>query len=115
VNDIPTPVSECVHYSRLIGSDPSLVLHGGGNSSVKTRWRDMTARDVDVLFVKGSGAEMSTITPAEFAPLDLRRLHQLLELESLGDTQMMRELAAASLDPDAPRPSVESLLHAFIP
>jgi rhamnose utilization protein RhaD (predicted bifunctional aldolase and dehydrogenase)/NAD(P)-dependent dehydrogenase (short-subunit alcohol dehydrogenase family) len=115
VNDVPAPLSESVHYSRLIGSDPSLVLHGGGNSSVKTRWRDITARDVDVLFVKGSGAEMSTITPAEFAPLDLRRLHQLLELESLGDTQMMRELAAASLDPEAPRPSVESLLHAFIP
>lgn len=115
MNDVPAPVSECVHYSRLIGSDPSLVLHGGGNSSVKTRWRDITARDVDVLFVKGSGSEMSTITPAGFAPLDLRRLHELLELESLGDTQMIRELAAASLDPDAPRPSVESLLHAFIP
>jgi rhamnose utilization protein RhaD (predicted bifunctional aldolase and dehydrogenase)/NAD(P)-dependent dehydrogenase (short-subunit alcohol dehydrogenase family) len=115
VNDLPAPVSECVHYSRLIGSDPSLVLHGGGNSSVKTRWRDITGRDLDVLFVKGSGSEMSTITSAQFAPLDLRRLHELLELESLSDTQMMRELAAASLDPDAPRPSVESLLHAFIP
>jgi rhamnose utilization protein RhaD (predicted bifunctional aldolase and dehydrogenase)/NAD(P)-dependent dehydrogenase (short-subunit alcohol dehydrogenase family) len=115
VNDLPVPVSECVHYSRLIGSDPSLVLHGGGNSSVKTRWHDISGRDVDVLFVKGSGSEMSTITPAEFAPLDLRRLHELLELEALSDTQMMRELAAASLDPEAPRPSVESLLHAFIP
>jgi rhamnose utilization protein RhaD (predicted bifunctional aldolase and dehydrogenase)/NAD(P)-dependent dehydrogenase (short-subunit alcohol dehydrogenase family) len=115
VNDQPAPVSECVHYSRLIGSDPSLVLHGGGNSSVKTRWRDITGRDVDVLFVKGSGSEMSTLTSAELAPLDLRRLHELLELESLSDTQMMRELAAASLDPEAPRPSVESLLHAFIP
>jgi rhamnose utilization protein RhaD (predicted bifunctional aldolase and dehydrogenase)/NAD(P)-dependent dehydrogenase (short-subunit alcohol dehydrogenase family) len=115
VTDLPAPVSECVHYSRLIGSDPSLVLHGGGNSSVKTRWRDITGRDIEVLFVKGSGSEMSTITPAEFAPLALGRLHELLELESLSDAQMMSELAAASLDPEAPRPSVESLLHAFLP
>jgi rhamnose utilization protein RhaD (predicted bifunctional aldolase and dehydrogenase)/NAD(P)-dependent dehydrogenase (short-subunit alcohol dehydrogenase family) len=115
VNDLPAAVNECVQYSRLIGSDPALVLHGGGNSSVKTRWRDITGREDDVLFVKGSGCEMSTISPADFAPLALARLRELLDLESLSDTQMMRELAAASLDPDAPRPSVESLLHAFLP
>ena len=115
MNHLPAAVDECVEYSRLIGSDPTLVLHGGGNSSVKARWRDITGREVDVLFVKGSGCEMSTIRAADFAPLALRRLRELLELESLTDTQMMRELAAASLDPEAPRPSVESLLHAFLP
>ena len=115
MNDLPAAVDECVQYSRLIGSDPTLVLHGGGNSSVKARWRDITGREVDVLFVKGSGCEMSTIRAADFAPLALRRLHELLELESLSDAQMMRELTAASLDPEAPRPSVESLLHAFLP
>jgi len=103
VTNLPAAVDECVQYSRLIGSDPTLVLHGGGNSSVKARWRDITGREVDVLFVKGSGCEMSTIRAADFAPLALGRLHELLDLESLNDTQMMRELAAASLDPDAPR------------
>jgi rhamnose utilization protein RhaD (predicted bifunctional aldolase and dehydrogenase)/NAD(P)-dependent dehydrogenase (short-subunit alcohol dehydrogenase family) len=115
VTNLPAAVDECVQYSRLIGSDPTLVLHGGGNSSVKARWRDITGREIDVLFVKGSGCEMSTIRAADFAPLALRRLHELLDLESLSDTQMMRELAAASLDPEAPTPSVESLLHAFLP
>jgi len=115
VDDSRSPLEECAHYSRLIGADPALVLHGGGNSSVKTIWRDITGRDVDALFVKGSGWEMSTIDAAGFAPLSLGRLHNLLELESLSDAEMMRELAAAKLDPDAPTPSVETLLHAFLP
>ena len=84
---LPAAVDECVHYSRLIGADPALVLHGGGNSSVKTTWRDITGRDVDALFVKGSGWEMGTIDAAGFAPLALRRLHELLELESLSDAR----------------------------
>jgi rhamnose utilization protein RhaD (predicted bifunctional aldolase and dehydrogenase)/NAD(P)-dependent dehydrogenase (short-subunit alcohol dehydrogenase family) len=108
-------LDECVRYSRLIGADPALVLHGGGNSSVKTIRRDITGRWVDVLFVKGSGSDMATIDAAEFTPLELRRLHELLELESLSDVDMMRELVAAKLDPEAPTPSVETLLHTFLP
>ena len=115
VNEIGGVLDECVHYSRLIGADPALVLHGGGNSSVKTIRRDITGRDVDVLFVKGSGAEMATIDAADFTPLALRRLVELLELEALSDAEMMRELSAAKLDPEAPTPSVETLLHAFLP
>jgi rhamnose utilization protein RhaD (predicted bifunctional aldolase and dehydrogenase)/NAD(P)-dependent dehydrogenase (short-subunit alcohol dehydrogenase family) len=115
VDDFSSALNECVHYSRLIGADPGLVLHGGGNSSVKAVWRDITGGDIDVLFVKGSGFEMSEIDAAGFAPLALSRLHELLELESLSDAAMMRELAAARLDPDAPMPSVETLLHAFLP
>jgi rhamnose utilization protein RhaD (predicted bifunctional aldolase and dehydrogenase)/NAD(P)-dependent dehydrogenase (short-subunit alcohol dehydrogenase family) len=115
VNEVGDVLDECVRYSRLIGADPALVLHGGGNSSVKTTRRDITGRDVDVLFVKGSGAEMATIDAAGFTPLALRRLNELLELESLGDAEMMRELSAAKLDPEAPTPSVETLLHAFLP
>jgi rhamnose utilization protein RhaD (predicted bifunctional aldolase and dehydrogenase)/NAD(P)-dependent dehydrogenase (short-subunit alcohol dehydrogenase family) len=115
VGEIPSVLEECVHYSRLIGADPALVLHGGGNSSIKTTRRDITGRDVQVLFVKGSGWDMATIGAAGFAPLGLRRLEELLELESLSDVEMMRELAAARLDPDAPTPSVETLLHAFLP
>ncbi len=109
------PVAECVHCTRLIGSDPSLVLHGGGNSSVKAPVVDITGRSVDAIHVKGSGWDMATIEAPGLAPLHLPRLHELLELDELSDPDMMRELAAAKVDPGAPNPSVESLLHAFLP
>jgi rhamnose utilization protein RhaD (predicted bifunctional aldolase and dehydrogenase)/NAD(P)-dependent dehydrogenase (short-subunit alcohol dehydrogenase family) len=115
VDDRGSALEECVRYSRLIGRDPALVLHGGGNSSVKTVWKDITGRAIDVLWVKGSGSEMRTIDAPGFAPLALERLLELLELESLSDADMMRELAAARLDPSAPAPSVETLLHALLP
>jgi rhamnose utilization protein RhaD (predicted bifunctional aldolase and dehydrogenase)/NAD(P)-dependent dehydrogenase (short-subunit alcohol dehydrogenase family) len=110
-----TALDECVHATRLIGGDPSLVLHGGGNSSVKAPFDDITGRSIDALHVKGSGWDMGTIEAAGFAPLPLGRLHELLELAELSDADMMRELAAARLDPAAPNPSVETLLHAFLP
>ena len=109
------PIGECVYCTRLIGSDPSLVLHGGGNSSVKAPVADITGRSVDAIHVKGSGWDMGTIAAAGLAPLHLPRLHDLLALDALSDPDMMRELAAAKLDPGAPNPSVESLLHAFLP
>ncbi|MGI9016842.1 MAG: bifunctional aldolase/short-chain dehydrogenase [Euzebya sp.] len=109
------PIAGCVYCSRLIGSDPSLVLHGGGNSSVKAPFHDITGHDIDAVYVKGSGWDMADIQGAGFAPLRLDRLLQLLELAQLSDSDMARELAAAKLDPAAPNPSVESLLHAFLP
>lgn len=109
------PLAECVHGSRLLGSDPSLVLHGGGNTSVKASWEDITGGGVETLYVKGSGWDLATIEPAGFTPLRLSRLHQLLDLDSMSDPAMMAELAAAKLDPSAPAPSVETLLHAFLP
>ncbi len=109
------PIAQCVHCTRLIGSDPSLVLHGGGNSSVKASMVDVTGRDVDAIHVKGSGWDMATIEAPGLAPLHLPRLRELLELDRLSDPDMMRELAAAKVDPGAPNPSVESLLHAFLP
>ena len=104
-----------VAASRAIGADPSLVLHGGGNTSVKAPWVDITGRTIDALYVKGSGWDLGTIERPGFTPLPLTRLHELLELETLSDPDMMRELSAARLDPSAPQPSVESLLHAFLP
>jgi rhamnose utilization protein RhaD (predicted bifunctional aldolase and dehydrogenase)/NAD(P)-dependent dehydrogenase (short-subunit alcohol dehydrogenase family) len=109
------PIGECVYCTRLIGSDPALVLHGGGNSSVKTTWTDITGRSVEAIHVKGSGWDMGTIEAAGLTPLRVARLHELLELERLSDTDMMRELDMARLDPSAPSPSVESLLHALLP
>lgn len=109
------PIGECVYCSRLIGSDPSLVLHGGGNSSVKHPRPDVTGGTVDAIHVKGSGWDMASLGVAGLAPLDLDRLRDLLALDALTDPDMVRELAAAKLDPAAPNPSVESLLHAFVP
>ena len=108
-------LGECVYGSRLLGADPFLVLHGGGNTSVKAPFQDITGRTVDALYVKGSGWDLATIEVPGFTPLPLDRLHELLALERLCDPDMMRELSAARLDPAAPQPSVETLLHAFLP
>jgi rhamnose utilization protein RhaD (predicted bifunctional aldolase and dehydrogenase)/NAD(P)-dependent dehydrogenase (short-subunit alcohol dehydrogenase family) len=108
-------VGLCAYASRLLGADPSLVLAGGGNSSVKTTGGDVFGDPVEILHVKGSGWDMATIEPAGFAPLRLDHVARLAELESLSDTRMADELRAASLDPRAPAPSVESILHAVLP
>lgn len=108
-------LGECVYGSRLLGSDPFLVLHGGGNTSVKAPFRDITGRTIDALYVKGSGWDLATIEAPGFTPLPIDRLHDLLALDRLSDPDMMRELSAARLDPAAPQPSVETLLHAFLP
>ncbi|MCH7788971.1 MAG: bifunctional aldolase/short-chain dehydrogenase [Acidobacteria bacterium] len=109
------PIGECVYGSRLIGSDADLVLHGGGNTSVKAAFDDITGTAIDALYVKGSGWDLATIEAEGFTPLPTQRLRDLLDLDALSDSDMMRELSAARLDPDAPQPSVETLLHAYLP
>jgi rhamnose utilization protein RhaD (predicted bifunctional aldolase and dehydrogenase)/NAD(P)-dependent dehydrogenase (short-subunit alcohol dehydrogenase family) len=99
----------------LIGADPSLVLHGGGNSSVKAPFADITGSSVDAIYVKGSGWDMATIEAPGLTPLRLDRVRELGALHELSDVDMMRELDGARLDPGAPSPSVETLLHAFLP
>ncbi len=110
-----TALDECVYGSRLLGGDPSLVMHGGGNTSVKAPFIDVTGRTIDALYVKGSGWNLATIEPRGFTPLPLDRLLDLAQLDELSDPQMVSALAAAKLDPSAPQPSVETLLHARIP
>src|SRR3954447_16053293 len=85
-------VGGCVHASRLLGSDPALVLAGGGNSSVKTVETDVHGETVDVVWVKGSGWDMGSIEPAGFAPLRLAPVVRLASLESLSDSTMANEL-----------------------
>jgi rhamnulose-1-phosphate aldolase/alcohol dehydrogenase len=104
-----------VYTSRLIGSDPDLVLHGGGNTSVKTRARDLFGREVDVLHVKGSGWDLAEIEPAGLPALLLAPLRELRALDALSDESMVAEQRRALVDPSAPTPSVETLLHAFLP
>ena len=104
-----------VHVSRLLGADASLVLAGGGNSSVKTTDVDLFGDSLDVLHVKGSGWDMTTIEREGFTPLRHDPVERLAELDELSDSRMAAELRAASLDALAPAPSVESILHAVLP
>lgn len=106
---------EIAFVSRLLGSDPSVVLHGGGNTSIKDSVVDVTGARVEIMYSKGSGWDMSSISNAGFTPLRLARLRELLDVERLSDGEMMNELRQASLDSKAPAPSVESLVHAMLP
>jgi rhamnose utilization protein RhaD (predicted bifunctional aldolase and dehydrogenase)/NAD(P)-dependent dehydrogenase (short-subunit alcohol dehydrogenase family) len=109
------PLQMRVYTSRLIGSDEDLVLHGGGNTSVKTTIENLFGEPEDVLYVKGSGWDLATIEAAGFAPVKLDVLKRMAELDKLSDTDMVKYQRAAMLDPSAPNPSVEAILHAIIP
>src|SRR5438270_3362644 len=109
------PLAQRVYTSRLLGRDHDLVLHGGGNTSVKLRERDVFGDEQDILYVKGSGWDLETIEAAGFAPVRLERVLRLAGLAQLADTQMVQELRAARTDPSAPTPSVETILHAVLP
>lgn len=109
------PVQMRVYTSRLLGRETSLVLHGGGNTSVKAINNNLFGDEIDVLYVKGSGWDLATIEAAGFAPVRLDVLRRMAELKHLSDTDMVREQRAAMLDPAAPTPSVEAILHAIIP
>ncbi|WP_286795346.1 SDR family NAD(P)-dependent oxidoreductase [Microbacterium sp. UBA3394] len=113
--DVEEALAEIVRVSRDLGSDPSLVLHGGGNTSIKATGRDITGDAVDLVMVKGSGWNLGTIEAAGFAPLRRERLAELLQLDELDDPAMVNELRQASLDATAPTASIEALLHAYLP
>src|SRR5215472_5394020 len=104
-----------VYTTRLLGQNPQLVLHGGGNTSVKTRVRDLLGEEADVLCVKGSGWDMGHIEPAGLPAVRLLPLRKLRALSALTDEDMVRIQRANLIDPMAPTPSVETLLHAFVP
>ena len=103
------------YTSRLIGAESSLVLHGGGNTSVKTRLPDDLGEEVDVLCVKGSGWDLGAIEPAGLVAVRLESLSALRKLEALSDEDMVNAARTRLLDASAPNPSVETLLHAFLP
>lgn len=104
-----------VYTSRLIGGDPTLVLHGGGNTSVKDEARDALGRPVRALCVKGSGWDLATIEPPGFPAVRLEPLLELRGVAALSDEGMVNALRSNLLDAAAPNPSVEALLHAFLP
>src|SRR3979409_1967682 len=86
------PLGARFYPSRLLGRDKSLVLHGGGNTSVKLREKNLFGEDEDVLYVKGSGWDLETIEPAGFTPVALAHVRRLAGLRSLPDPQMVNEL-----------------------
>src|SRR5256885_4210568 len=104
-----------VYSSRLLGRDPALVLHGGGNTSVKFRERNVAGDEEEILYVKGSGWDLETIEVNGFTPLRMAHLLNLAQLETLSDRQMVNELATSITRAGAPAPSVETILHAVIP
>ena len=99
-----------VYTSNLLGQDDTLVLHGGGNTSVKS-----VVNGKDILFVKGSGWDLVSIKAEGFAPVELKALKDMAKLDFLSDTDMVAKQKEAMIDKTAPNPSVEAILHAIIP
>src|SRR5436309_10392600 len=108
-------MAQRVYTSRLLGGDPLLVLHGGGNTSVKAVMPDLLGDPTEVLCVKGSGWDMAAIEPPGLPAVRLAPLRKLRARDALSDEDMVRIQRANLLDPGAPNPSVETLLHAFLP
>jgi rhamnulose-1-phosphate aldolase/alcohol dehydrogenase len=118
---LPAPVAagdaveECVRYSRKVGADTSLVLRGGGNTSVKVDEADVLGRPLRVLRVKGSGSDLASIRRSDFSGVRLDDVLPLFDRGDMSDEEMVAYLARCLTDPASPRPSIETLLHAFIP
>lgn len=103
------------YSSRLIGMEEEVVLHGGGNASVKGVCRNAWGEEIPAIYVKGSGCDLASITPQEYAPLDLAYLRRLRTLPTLSDDRMANEFRTHVLDCHSPSPSIETLAHAFLP
>lgn len=108
-------LAQRVYTSRLLGKHESLVLHGGGNTSVKVKQKNIFGEEEELLYVKGSGWDLATIKKQGFAPVKLDTLHRLAKLETLSDIDMVKNQRMAMTDPSAPNPSVEAILHGLIP
>ncbi len=104
-----------IYTTRLLGLDPKLVLHGGGNTSLKTRMRDLLGEEVEVLRVKATGSDMASIEPAGFPAVRLGPMCKLRALDAIGDAELVAIERANLIDAAAANPSVEMMLHAFLP
>ncbi len=113
--DVSEDIALRVYTSRLIGADPALVLHGGGNTSVKSSATNRVGEEVSTLYVKGSGWDLDTLEPPGLPGVKLEPLLKLRKLDSLSDEDMVNEQRINLLNASSPNPSVETLLHAFLP
>jgi len=109
-NNFKSDLDLRVYTSNLLGRGDKLVLHGGGNTSVKTK-----VDKEDILFVKGSGWDLVSIKSQGFSPVKLDVLLKMARLKTLSDSDMVKEQKNAMIDKNAPNPSVEAILHAIIP
>lgn len=108
-------IGEVVKASRLLGAETALVLHGGGNSSIKRPLRRPDSTRGTALLVKASGCDMAALETGDLTVLDLAPIRALAKRKTLSDAHMIRAGRSAKMDPDSPDPSVEYLLHAFLP
>src|SRR3954463_9943833 len=109
-------IEQIVQQSRLVGMEEDLVLWGGGNNSIKSRSTDLLGRPIDVMYIKSSGSDMKTIVPKQFPAVRLDYIAPLRSRdEDMTDQEMVDYLARCLVDPSSTRPSIETLLHAFIP
>ena len=109
------PLGPRIYTSRLLGRDKSLVLHGGGNTSVKLVDKNLFGEEEEILYVKGSGWDLETIEAAGFSPVRLDYIRRLAALPALSDPQMVNELATHMTRAGAPAPSIETILHGILP
>jgi rhamnose utilization protein RhaD (predicted bifunctional aldolase and dehydrogenase)/NAD(P)-dependent dehydrogenase (short-subunit alcohol dehydrogenase family) len=114
-NNYKTDLDLRVYTSRLLGRDSSLVLHGGGNTSVKSTATNLFGETEEILYVKGSGWDLATIEAEGFAPVKMEMLLKMADLKELNDPDMVKYQRLAMTNPSAPNPSVEAILHAIIP
>src|SRR5881227_3191570 len=111
----PTTLAQLVARSRKLGADRSVCNWGGGNTSAKSNEIDFRGRTARILWVKGSGSDLATVTEASFTGLFLEDVLPLLKRERMSDTEMVDYLAHCFYEPGRPRPSIETLLHGFLP
>ena len=104
-----------VYMSRLIGANPDLVVWGGGNTSIKVTEKDFLGREVEVMRIKGSGSDLKSMERWQFPRLELEKVLPVFTREQMSDEEMVDYLDRCVLDPNSPRPSIETLLHAFLP
>jgi rhamnose utilization protein RhaD (predicted bifunctional aldolase and dehydrogenase)/NAD(P)-dependent dehydrogenase (short-subunit alcohol dehydrogenase family) len=112
---IPPDLALRIYTSRLIGGNPGLVLHGGGNTSVKLRVKNIVGEEQEILYIKGSGIDLAAIEFDGFVGLELEPLRKLGKLPALSDEEMENQLRIHKIQSSSPDPSVEVLLHAFLP
>ena len=103
------------YSGRLLGSEKSLVLHGGGNTSLKGEYPSVHSKSCRALFIKASGFDLAAIEPEDHVAVDMRRLESVAMLDDVSDRAMLNELLASRLDQGAPAPSIETLVHAVLP
>ena len=108
-------LAQLVLASNLLGANRAVSNFGGGNTSAKGRAVDHTGREVDVMWVKGSGSDLATMGPQHFTGLKLDEVLPLFERDAMSDEEMVAYLSRCMLDPAMPRASIETLLHAFVP